>query len=406
LLCAYASPAAPEWSRPPSSERLLVYSFLFFRHFVSRMSPLVTRARHRRVLHSQLKMNGTLFIALITASCSAASRQTAQYIPQAAEEMRARLPQPTLTDYVYFEDRIVFTNAIASGSLDVFFDPRGGFVVADRGQNEIRVYSGEPKLLASFGREGSGPGEFQRLRSAVRTSSNEIVAVDNLGKLSIFDSAGTLKRAINTGLNPVSNALLLNDSTLLVSGRQSGKEDTPLLHVWNILADSIVQSFFPTPVHLKAFDGAYRFTGWTHAASRRDTIAVIFPLADTLYLFAIDGSQLQKLPLTLERFHRLQSPPPTNSSPEEEIEWRNSYTRLSAIYWATDGSIYIKYFDIRGFEPVWGLARFEIVNGKAILRFDVPNTLQLLGISPVDSKLYFMAVDELESTWLVGRLIR
>ncbi|HEX8695956.1 MAG TPA: hypothetical protein VF746_26310 [Longimicrobium sp.] len=321
--------------------------------------------------------------------------------------MQVRLPEPSLADYIDFNDEIVFTGELASGSLDVFFDSRGGFVVADRGQNEIRVYSGEVKLLWSAGREGPGPGEFQRLRSAVRTSSNEIIAIDNAGRLSIFDATGALKRTTNTGLQPVNNALLLNDSTLLISGRQPGMLDTPLLHIWNISSESIVRSFFSTPPHPKEYDEAYMFTGWTDAALRRDTLAVIFPLADTLYLFRKDGSPLQKLPLELEHFRRLRSPRPTNSSPEEEIEWRNSYTRLSTVYWAPDGSIYVQYFNMTGHEPIWGLARFEIKDGRAIPRFDVPNALQFLGPSPSDSRLYFIKADEQESTsWTIGRLIR
>lgn len=372
----------------------------------SAMSPLFRPAARRpRTLHGASSIKSALLLAFLTTSCSAASCQGPSGTVRASAAMHMPASLPKLTDYVTWEREIIFRNHLASGSLEVFFDRRGGFVVADRDQNQVRVYSSTARLLWSVGGTGPGPEEFQRLRTAVRTSSKQVIAVDNAGKLSVFDSAGTLKHTARTGLNPLYNALLLDDHTLLLSGRPEGASDTPLLHVWNLSTNAIERSFFRTPPHPPAYDEAYRFTGWADAAIRGDTLAVIFPLADTVYLFRRDGSMLQRLPLRLEYFRRLREPAPRNGSPEAQLQWRQSYTRLSTIFWAPDGSLYVQYFNLSEHLPVWGLARFRLADNQTALLFDVPEALPFLGISPRDSRLYFIKADELESTsWSIARL--
>ena len=50
-------------------------------------------------------------------------------------------------------------------------DPRGGFLVADAAENQIRRYDRNGKLLAHFARKGEGPGEFSVLLRALPTRS-------------------------------------------------------------------------------------------------------------------------------------------------------------------------------------------------------------------------------------------
>src|SRR5688500_16227613 len=50
-------------------------------------------------------------------------------------------------------------------------DPRGGYLVSDEQENQLRRYDTQGRLLLSVGRRGSGPREFTGLNRAVRLAS-------------------------------------------------------------------------------------------------------------------------------------------------------------------------------------------------------------------------------------------
>jgi hypothetical protein len=361
---------------------------------------------------SILRLGGRFsLLFLFTTSCSAASCQSAQFSSRGTATASLHLRAPDLDDYVTWQRHLEFRDSAASGAINVHLDRMAGFVVADAGQTQVRVYSdesNEPELLWARGRKGDGPGDFQVLRSAVRTSSADVVALENSGRLTIFDASGNLKRTVPTGLNPAFNIWLINDSTLLISGRRTGGSDSLLLHVWDLRRDRFITSFFEVPPHPARFDEAYRYSGWANAALLGgDTVAITFPLADTLYLYRTDGSAVDKFKLPLEHYRRLRDPGPRDQTPEARVEWRNSYTRLSQVFRAPDGSIYIQYYNLSGLDPVWGIARFFMDRDRLHKSFEVPNSYRLLGISPRDSSLYFLRTDLIESTtWSLGRLSR
>lgn len=347
-----------------------------------------------------------LLLGLITSSCSASSCQQT-YVPASAAPAAMVYQEDALglNRYVTWERDIVFTDDAASSAIKVSFDSRG-YVVADAGQSQVRVYSPSAKLIWARGRSGPGPAEFQRLRSALRTADGDVIALDNAGKLVIFDSAGTYRNTLRTGLMPTYGARLLDPNTLLISGRRAGELDSPLLHRFDLRTGTLQSSFFTVPPHDPRFDGAYRFNGWANATViGPDTLAVVFALADTLYLQRFDGSSIGKLPLALRGFRAIQSPGPRNDSPEAEIEWRNSYTTMADVFAGPDHTVLVQYFNEKQVEPVWGLARVRIGAGRVEQQFEVPQALRLLGVSLPDHSLYFLRPDSLESvTWSVGRL--
>jgi hypothetical protein len=313
--------------------------------------------------------------------------------------MSAAAQTRTADTYLTWGRDLTFSDSAASSSIQVYLDPRNGFLVADGGQSQIRAYSDSAQLLWSVGRAGGGPSEFQQLRSVARTPQGQVVALDNTGKVSIFGPSGTLVRTAPTGLSPAYNSWLLNDTTLLISGRFTGNSNSPLLHVWSLNQNRILASFFNVPAHDPAYDEAYRFSGWANAAVLgRDSIAVVFPLADTLYLYHSSGREIGKFKLPLDNFRRLSSPGPKDDAPESSIEWRQSYTRISQVFRSPDGSIYVQYFNLKGLEPAWGFSRMFLDRDHLYKRFEIQNTNRLLGVSPKDSMLYFLRADLLEST--------
>jgi hypothetical protein len=367
-----------------------------------------TSPRARSAPSTRLRSNGILFFTiLLSASCTAASCQNGHLnTSQAAAAVGGQSSTDVLDDHVTRVRNIVFRDSTASAAVQVFLEPGGGFLVADAGQSQIRAYSAGEELLWTAGRSGEGPQEFKQLRFALRTSSGAVIALDITGKLSFFDAAGRFLRTVSTGLSPAYNFRLIDDSTLLLSGRLRGDLNTPLLHIWDLRSDSITASFFPVPAHDPAFDEAYRLNGWASVALLGgDSIAAIFPLSDTLYLFRTDGTEAGKLKLPLDYYVPIRTPGAENDTPEAEVAWRSSYSSLSQVFGSPDGSIFVQYYKSDGFEPVWGLSRFSLQNGRLEKEFEVVDSPRLLAISPRDSSLYFLSADDLESTeWFVASL--
>jgi hypothetical protein len=350
-----------------------------------------------------------LCVGLLTASCSASSCQSPNPGALESASLSVHSVSPRLDRYITLYRNFAFQDSTASSDIVAFFDPASGFVIADEGQTQVRVYSEDARLLWSAGSRGPGPAEFRQLRAAVRTSSGDVIAIDDAGKLVVFDSAGRYVRTKLTGLAPTYSLVLLNDSTLLISGRR-GRDPRnptlPLLHVWDLRRDTITRSFFTVPPHDARLEAGYLFSGWaTATVLRGDTLGIVFPLADTLYRYLSDGTPIDKWRLPLRKFRRLRDPAPMNATPQTTIEWRNSYSRLSDVFAAPDGSIYIQYFNMKQLEPVFGLARFKFADHVLEKSFEVPEAPRLLGVSPRDSSLYFLQPDinTERVTWSVGR---
>ena len=68
---------------------------------------------------------------------------------------------------------------------DVKQRPDGSVVVADRGSQEVRLYSSSGEFLGSVGGAGDGPGEFRNLWKVV-PSAERILALDQRGRVAVF----------------------------------------------------------------------------------------------------------------------------------------------------------------------------------------------------------------------------
>ncbi len=72
--------------------------------------------------------------------------------------------------------------------------PEGEILVADAG-NTLRVYRENGDYLATWGREGEGPGEFGFLGGLARLGSDSVVAWDRRSRrLTVFDATGMVAR--------------------------------------------------------------------------------------------------------------------------------------------------------------------------------------------------------------------
>jgi hypothetical protein len=106
----------------------------------------------------------------------------------------------------------------------------GRIAVANSGTHEIRFYDAPGRFLASAGREGGGPGEFEGL-SRLWTHADSLLAYDyRHDRVSIFDTNGVFVRSFNlqflmgAGLFPYAEAPFA-DGSFLISARRMSRGD-------------------------------------------------------------------------------------------------------------------------------------------------------------------------------------
>ncbi len=89
-------------------------------------------------------------------------------------------------------DPLVDLTLSGSGTSHEFFRvrdvkqrPDGSVVVADRGSQEVRLYSSGGEFLGSVGGAGDGPGEFRNLWK-LEPAAEDILALDQRGRITVF----------------------------------------------------------------------------------------------------------------------------------------------------------------------------------------------------------------------------
>ena len=75
--------------------------------------------------------------------------------------------------------------------------PDGRIVVANAGSHELRVFDASGTHLASWGRQGEGPGEFARLYQVAPWPGDSVLAWDSKPRISVFDSGGDFGRSFS-----------------------------------------------------------------------------------------------------------------------------------------------------------------------------------------------------------------
>ncbi len=96
--------------------------------------------------------------------------------------------------------------------------PDGRIVVANSGTNELRVFDGAGVHLATWGREGEGPGEFMDLTGVDTWPGDSLVAWDSRSRsISVLDAGGMFGRSfvLGAGTRPVELRVVLDDGSIL-----------------------------------------------------------------------------------------------------------------------------------------------------------------------------------------------
>lgn len=237
------------------------------------------------------------------------------------------------------------TDAVVNVTPTLVPDPRGGFLVADVSESQIRRYADDGTLLWHAGRRGRGPGELTSPTAIARMPAGEVVAVERGGRLTFFDSAGTRAvRTAETRLSHVEELVVVDDSTLLLSGVGRAGVDGPRLHLWSTARNAVLASFF-APFSRQRNRAAATVGGYVEADLRGGTIAAVFAASDTVYYFTRDGRAAGQVPLPSAHFRPApeREPGRTITNPVERARWVSAFDFVADVAWLPDGTLLVAY---------------------------------------------------------------
>lgn len=275
------------------------------------------------------------------------------------------------------------------------------FLVVDLLEARARLYRPDGTLERQFGTRGGGPGEFRRPLTGFWDAERLVIADMGSGVLQ-FSAPGVFSHGGRPPLQPLYGAFPLTSSTALLGGRRpppGGRGRATLLHVWDLRADSLVHSFFPTPGD-SVLQVAARNFGWVGAAVVGDTIAAVFALSDTLYFFDRTGRAGRRIPLPIRSFRPMRAIPPEASDPVRRNQWLSKFLFLNSVFPLPDGGFLVQYERPAGTESRWNLLRLD---RDGSTRFDVQDTPRLLAVH--QGELIFQSPESpTPSQWLIARL--
>jgi len=114
-----------------------------------------------------------------------------------------------------------------NGPSDVAWDAAGNIFVADGlGNSRIAKFDKEGKFVKSWGKKGSGQGEFNMLTSLAVDAQNNVYAADMGNKrIQVFDDDGNFKTAISGVNSPAALCLTKGANAVLYVSNTNPPED-------------------------------------------------------------------------------------------------------------------------------------------------------------------------------------
>lgn len=131
-----------------------------------------------------------------------------------------------------------------SSIVDLALTPDGGFVVADGGSHELRVFGPDGRHAVSMGREGEGPGEFVSPPLIAGMAGDTVFAYDpGSGRATGFLPGGRLLESValeSGGGNRILTAHRLRDGSYLALSPWTAPDRVTEVHGPRLELDSLV----------------------------------------------------------------------------------------------------------------------------------------------------------------------
>jgi hypothetical protein len=282
-------------------------------------------------------------------------------------------------------------------------DPRGGYLVADVREAQIRRYDESGRLLWHVGRKGHGPEEFQEPQIALRLPGGNIFVADRDTKVAIFDSAGIhLVKSFLVPLQRMEDGAVLNDSLVVCSGIGGDRPPHAFLHIVNLNRESVTASFFRPFAHYPYPDLAVVMASVVLAFNGNEIAAAALPI-DTIYFFNKDGELLRRSRLTAKHF-RMPKPiaPGDFQNPRKRAEWLGSFETVTGVYWMGQDTLVVPFRTIVDRTLHWHLLAMTKSGEEIFEWLDGP---ELLGVDGDSGILIFQSPNSMTpNVWSIARL--
>lgn len=336
-------------------------------------------------------MKGTIGLAAILAVCVADGVEGCRGRPETPGVSGAERQYVAAIDRDAFQqvftaiDSVILeeTPSVVTVSPSLFKDPRGGLLVADFLENQVRIYSPTGKLRNTFGGGNASGDSLSGPLEVARLGNGDVVATNlGSGRLSIM-SADQDKpmEFLDTSVRPLTGVRVLDDNHVLLMGRRPPFTNE-LLHVWDLANRKIVRSFFAPPQHLDS--NVVRILGTVHAASNGNRIAAMLNIADTLHVYDLDGTELLRSHIPVAVFVAPLGPLPNITSKAARQAWAEQFTLLSDLFWTSDDDIVVQSVTGSGDHVVFSLVQMSTTGQR---RWVLPRTPELLSIH--DGRFFF-----------------
>lgn len=325
----------------------------------------------------------------------------------AAREDVAAVVEKDEVDSAFFEHFERTSNLVFEETKDVLHvepivvrDGTGRLLVVEPKENQVRVYSATGQLTGYFGRKGSGPGELNGPVMARRLPNGDIVVANVMDtRLQQYDSAGAQLVAEHRApeVQPIIDFLPVAGSRFIAARFGATKENLFLID-----SGVVLRRFMPTPSTQLARKGGSTF-GSVALAQRGDTIAALHALADTIYLFRLDGEAAGTVALPFKQSPDQVRETSTTATAQELAAAFAGIRRNVSLFWLNDGSFAVvtarQALDRR---ITWGVLHTTRA-GEPL--FESARTPRLLTV--LDSTFYFRdpAFPE-PNKWFTARLSR
>lgn len=292
----------------------------------------------------------------------------------------------------------------------VRLDPKGGFIVTDFDESEVRLYTSDGTLTSRFGTPGGqSPTSLSGPAAAVALPTGRILVPEILnGNLSLFERDGSLVEEYRTVVSQGTNRLQTfpDGSVLLIGSKTLSPGAHPLLHRFDPATGETTASFFPHPVPLGEYGGYLFGIGDIASADiRGDRIVAAFGLEPTLYVFNADGQSQRTTELSIPHFTAVPDITGSVDSRREFTEITENHSQITDVFWLHDDVVLLQYYDSVDFNVgrvQWNLAGVTL-DGEVL--FDLVDTPRLFAVHPDTGDLFFShPAYDFENRWAVGRL--
>ncbi|MFC1545698.1 6-bladed beta-propeller [Gemmatimonadota bacterium] len=297
----------------------------------------------------------------------------------------------------------------------IFYEPKavtadreGNIYVLDSKNHRVQVFDHDHDYLFSFGRQGQGPGEFQRVECIDLDAAGNIYVGDpGNARIEVFDPSGTYLRSIRVRSTNIVFRMMQNGNILLrnpdLDGGRGLKEDhVPLFRVLDNDGN-----------HIREFGQGRFFTRHPYttggnrslmAMGKNDNACMAFLFQNRISMYSPDGDHLftADRPLPQEKMinRELEMYTTINSGLDIDAKgriWVVTYTRK----WERGEIITRSYFD--GEEQISGdrsqtetdLFEIQIFDADGVLLQKIPLTHYCDYLKIIDNRVYILDSDRL-----------